>query len=72
MIGDHQHVGIVVQQFQEGADLLVDIGIVVVDEGFVRIAWNVLTVLGIVVFPETVMHPVDTDFDELEVVPFER
>ena len=28
--------------------------------------------LGIVVFPETVVHPVDADFDELEIIPFER
>ena len=70
MIGDHQYIGIVVEQFQEGADLLVDIRVVVVDQRLVRITWDVLAVLLIVILPETVMDAVNANFYELKIIPF--
>ena len=69
MVGDHQDIGVVVQQLQQIADFLVDIRVIIADEGLERVAGNVLAVQRIVVFPEAVMDAVDADFDELEIVP---
>ena len=72
VIGDDEHQRIVAQQFQQAADLLIEVAIVVADDSFVRTVSFVQDVLGVVVLPESVLEAVQTDLDELEIIPVGR
>src|SRR5579862_4700375 len=70
MIGYDQHIGVVVEQLEQGANLLVDVRIIISNQIFVWIAGYVLAVQRVVILPKTVMDTVNADFDELKVIPF--
>ncbi len=61
---------VVLQQISRSLPQLpVYVDVVIVDQIFVGVARNVLTVQRIVAFPESVLDAVEADFDKLEVVP---
>ena len=69
VVRDHEHHGIVRQQLENLADLLVQVEVIIADDVGIGTVRLVEHVLGIVVLPEPVVHPVQPDVHELEVVP---
>ena len=72
VVRGHEADGVVAEQLERLADLVVEIVVVVRDGRFQRMPGLVQPVLGVVVLPEPVVKPVDADLDELEVVPLDR
>jgi hypothetical protein len=58
VVGEDQHGRLVVQQFQQRPDLGIEASVVVADHLAVGIAGHVVAMLGVLEFPEAVVHPV--------------
>ncbi len=69
MVGEHEDDGVVVGVLEELPDEPVDVTVVVEDRALVRVPRLVLSVLGIHVLPEAVVHAVGAHLDHREERP---
>ncbi len=69
VVGDEKEDSIVVEDFEDFADLFVEPEIVVGDDLLVGVAGDVVDVARVEVVPEAVVDAVHADVDEVEVVP---
>ena len=69
MVGEDEDDGVLVRVLEELPDEPVDVAVVVEDRALVRVARLVLSVLGVHVLPEPVVHAVGAHLDHREERP---
>ena len=69
VVGEHEDDGVLVGVLEELPDEPVDVAVVVEDRALVRVAGLVLSVLGVHVLPEAVVHAIRAHLDHREERP---